>query len=254
MASQKTDSGDRTSYFRFYEELNDFLPEALRKKTFPVTFTENSSLRDIIESISVPHTEIDLILIDGVSAGFDSRLQGGERVSVYPVFESWDISPLVHIRSKPLREAAFAADASLNVLARKLRLLGFDTFYNPRYTGKKVAERAVREKRIILTPYEHLLKIHTVTHACLIRSRSPKQQLQEVITRLQLGNNVMPFTRCSWCNELLQPVQKKLLQHRPPGSILKQVNRFKECSGCRRIYWRGAAIRRLDALIEELTR
>src|SRR5690606_30945837 len=93
--------------FRLHEELNDFLPAARRKVTFAYAFTGTPAVKDAIEAIGVPHTEIDLILVDGRSVGFEHRLHGGERVAVYPVFEGLDISPLTRLRPKPLRVTRF---------------------------------------------------------------------------------------------------------------------------------------------------
>ena len=93
--------------FRFYEELNDFLPTARRKVSFAHAFAGTPAVVDVVEALGVPHTEIDLILVDGASVGFDHRLRGGERVTVYPLFESPDIAPLVHLRPEPLREPRF---------------------------------------------------------------------------------------------------------------------------------------------------
>ena len=97
----------RTSYFRFYEELNDFLPLEKRKKLFSYQFTGTPSVKNTIEAIGVPHAEIDLILINGNSVNFDFLIRGGEYVSVYPVFESFDITALMHLGPKPLREIKF---------------------------------------------------------------------------------------------------------------------------------------------------
>ena len=97
----------RTSFFRFYEELNDFLPEQFYKEIYPFSFCGTPSVKNSIETIGVPHTEVDLILVDGVSVGFNHILNGGEHVSVYPVFESIDISPIIRLRAKPLRKIRF---------------------------------------------------------------------------------------------------------------------------------------------------
>src|SRR6266849_4499289 len=70
--------------FRFYEELNDFLAPALRKCEFAYAFTGTPSVKDAFEAIGVPHTEVDLVLVDGESVDFTKRLAGGERVAVYP--------------------------------------------------------------------------------------------------------------------------------------------------------------------------
>jgi hypothetical protein len=93
-----------SAQFRFYEELNDFLPPKQRRQTFSYDFLGKPSVKEIVETIGVPHTEIDLILVNGESVDFCYQMQGGERVAVYPVFESLDISSLVRLRSKPLRE------------------------------------------------------------------------------------------------------------------------------------------------------
>jgi len=58
----------RTAHFRFYEELNDFLPEKLRRKTFSYGFTGTPSIKDAIEAIGPPHVEVDLILLIDASA------------------------------------------------------------------------------------------------------------------------------------------------------------------------------------------
>ena len=141
----------RSAFFRFYEELNDFLAEEQRKTTFLYEFIGTPSVKDTIEAIGVPHTEIDIILVDGEAVTFYYLLHGGERVAVYPVFESIDITPLVHLRSKPLRNPKFVVDVHLGKLAHKLRLLGFDTLYRNDFKDDEIIERSLREKRIILT-------------------------------------------------------------------------------------------------------
>ena len=116
-----------TACFRFYEELNDFLSRDKHKKEFQYHFDGKPSVKDAIEAIGVPHTEVDLILVNGASVGFDYNLRHGDRVSVYPVFESFDITPVIRLRDKPLRNTAFILDVHLGKLANILRMLGFDT-------------------------------------------------------------------------------------------------------------------------------
>lgn len=119
----------RTAEFRFYQELNDYITTRLRKKSFTYEFTGHPSIKDVVEAIGVPHTEIDLLIVDSVSVDFTYKMQGGEQVAVYPVFEAFDISPIVHLRAKPLRENKFVVDVNLGRLAGYLRLLGFDSYY-----------------------------------------------------------------------------------------------------------------------------
>ena len=133
---------NRSASFRFYEELNDFLPRENRKRAFDYAFNGTPAVKDAIEAIGVPHTEVDLILVDGVSVGFAHLLQGGERVAVYPTFERLDISPLNRLRPQPLREPRFILDVHLGKLARYLRLAGFDAAYGDEADDAAIAARA----------------------------------------------------------------------------------------------------------------
>src|ERR1035437_623673 len=167
--------------FRFYEELNDFLPASKKKVSFIRTFEGNPSVKDIIESLGVPHVEIDLILVNGVSVDFKYILHDQDMVSVYPVFETIDLSNVTHLRSKPLRETKFVLDVHLGKLAKYLRMLGFDTRYENDNDDPEIIRISLTEHRIILTRDIGLLKVKTVSHAYYIRSQHPKGQLSEVL-------------------------------------------------------------------------
>lgn len=186
MSAEKRDLLIHTAFFRFYEELNDFLPEERYKKWFLHEFIGNPSIKDTVEAIGVPHTEIDLILVDGESVGFDYKMCGGERVSVYPVFESFDITSLVRLHSKPLREIRFIADITVGKLAKMLQSLGFDTLFRDDFTDKEIVELSLKEKRVILTRDKSILKFRRVTHGYWIRHDDPDKQLEEVVSRFQL--------------------------------------------------------------------
>ncbi len=124
--------------FRFYAELNDFLPPGRRMVGFTRAFEGSPSVKDLIEALGVPHTEVDLILVNGISVDFSYRVREGDRISVYPVFESIDITPLVRVRPRPLRETRFVLDAHLGRLAGYLRMLGFDTLYRNDYRDEEL--------------------------------------------------------------------------------------------------------------------
>lgn len=242
----------RTAFFRFYEELNDFLPRVQRKVRFSYQFAGKPSIKDTIEAIGVPHTEIDLVLVDGVSVDFDYKMQGTEQVSVYPVFESFDIRPLIHLRPKPLRDTKFVVDVNLGTLASKLRLLGFDTLYNNKFDDNEIVDISLHEKRIILTRDKGIFKYSAVTHGYWVRSDHIDTQLREVIRRLQLENSFRPFTRCSHCNGVLYPADKKQLNGRVPANTLRLFSDFFECRECRKIYWKGTHYDRITKWIHRL--
>lgn len=242
----------RTAFFRFYEELNDYLPDEQHKTTFPYEFIGYPSIKDTIEAIGVPHSEIDLILVDGESVGFAYQMHGDEHVSVYPVFESFDISRLIHLHAKPLRETKFVVDVNLGKLAQKLRLLGFDTLFRNDFMDNEIVELSLQEKRIILTRDKGILKYSVVTHGYWVRHDDPKEQIKEVVNRLQLKHNFRPFTRCSYCNGLLNKVDNTVLQDRLPNDTLLYFSVFMECKGCGKLYWKGSHYDHICEWIKDL--
>ncbi len=242
----------RTLCFRFYEELNDFLPEELRNIIFPWQFTGTPSIKDSIEAIGVPHTEVDLIFVNGKSVDFDYLVYGGEHICVYPLFASLDIKPIVHLGAKPLRESKFVVDVNLGKLASKLRLLGFDTLYRNDFPDSEIVELSLREQRIILTRDKGILKYTAATHGYWVRDDNPKRQLKEVLHRFQLHNCFRPLTRCSDCNAQLQHIDKALIKERLPDDTFQYYNDFMLCSGCKKIYWQGSHYQRICKYIDEL--
>jgi uncharacterized protein len=238
-----------TAWFRFYEELNDFLPSARKKREFSTSFTGNPSVKDVIESIGVPHSEIDLILVNGNSVDFSYKLGNEDRVSVYPVFESLDISGATHLRAKPLRETKFICDVHLGRLAKYLRSAGFDTDYKSDLTDNQIIAIAVSEKRIILTRDRGLLKNHLVTHGNWIRSAYPREQFSEVIRRFDLKSSFKPFTRCLECNEVLLEVCKEEIISQLQTKTKKYYSSFKKCPICKRIFWEGSHYEKMRSYI-----
>ncbi len=226
--------------FRFYEELNDFLPADQHKTSFRSPFFGSPSVKDTIQAIGVPHTAIDLILVDGQSVDFSHRLRGGERVAVYPVFECLDISPVIRLRPRPLRHTRFILDVHLGKLARYLRMLGFDAAYDRGWDNCMLIDLSLRHERIILTRGLGILKQSRVTHGYWLRHPKPRQQLREVMLALDLFRQLQPFTRCMDCNGRIQPLDKADIRGQIAPNILQRFREFRQCQDCRKIYWRGA--------------
>ena len=247
------DSHSRVSHeieIRFYAELNDFLPSERLQRAFRFTFHGTPSVKDTIEAIGVPHTEVDVILVDDRSVSFDHLLQGGEHVAVYPVFERYDVSPLTRLRPAPLRVTRFIADVHLGTLARYLRLLGFDTTWERNLADEAIIEIARDEHRIILTRDKGILKNGRVTHGYWLRNTDSLKQLDEVIRAIDLGRYIEPYTRCMECNGELQPAERSAVAHSVPLQAFLVYRDFKQCRRCHRVYWRGSHLRRLDKIIE----
>lgn len=235
--------------FRFYEELNDFLPPGRRKQEFAVPCARRATTKHMIEALGVPHTEVELVLVNGESAGFDRVLNDGDRVAVYPRFEALDVTPLLRVRERPLREVKFVADAHLGGLARLLRMAGFDTLYRNDFSDREIAGLSVREHRIVLTRDRELLKLRELTHGCYVHELKPPRQFREIVDRLDLRGSIRPFSRCLNCNTPMRAVAKERVIDMLPPSVRLHQEHFTTCDGCGRIYWRGTHWQRMRALL-----
>jgi len=235
--------------FRFYAELNDFLPPSRRQVPFVHRFNGRVSIKDMIESLGVPHTEVDLILANGESVDYRYLVQDGDWISVYPVFESFDITPLLRVRPRPLRRPRFVLDVHLGRLAGYLRLLGFDALYSPDCDDATLAALSRDERRTLLTRDRGLLKRRQVTHGYCVRTTNPREQVREVLRRFDLYRLVAPFSRCIRCNGVLEPVAKQSVENRLPPQVRAHHDDFRICAACGQVYWRGSHYERLQALV-----
>ncbi|MBN1416623.1 MAG: Mut7-C ubiquitin/RNAse domain-containing protein [Bacteroidales bacterium] len=237
--------------FRFYEELNQFLSKKYRKKEFEFSYMGRPSVKDAIESLGVPHTEVDMILVNGNPVDFSYRLKNNDRVAVYPVFESLDISGLQYLRKQALRNPRFVLDVHLGKLVRYLRLAGFDCFYDKSLSDAEIIRISLDEKRIILTRDKGILKNGKVSHGMFVQADDPREQFTEVTKRLQLNHLFKPFSRCTVCNEPIVKVDKDTLLDQLEPLTKKHYTVFYQCTGCKRIYWEGSHFTRMMQFISD---
>jgi uncharacterized protein with PIN domain/sulfur carrier protein ThiS len=238
--------------FRFYAELNDFLPLPKKQTTFAHHFAGRVSVKHLIESLGIPHTEIDLILVNGHSVDFAHIVQHEDRVTVYPVFESINIAQAVRLRPKPLRQTRFILDIHLGQLATYLRLIGFDTLYRNDYQDEELARLSYEHQRILLTKDRGLLKRNLVTHGYCVRDIDPEQQLVEVVGRFDLRQSINPFNRCLRCNGLLQGVAKEEINHLLRPNTRRYYDEFRICQECQQIYWKGSHYQRMCRFLKKV--
>lgn len=237
---------------RFYAELNDFLPRGRRQVAFAMPLERQASVKDLVESLGVPHTEVDLILVNGESVDFSYRVRDGDFISVYPVFEALDVGPLVRLRPRPLREPRFVLDAHLGKLALYLRMLGFDTLYRNDYADEELARVSSEEHRILLTRDLGLLKRSIVTHGYHVREDDPERQVVEVVRRFDLAGLAQPFGRCLRCNGELEAVEKAAVEHRLEPKTRLYYDEFRACRSCGRLYWKGSHHDHMRERVERL--
>jgi len=237
---------------RFYAELNDFLPPALRAVDIGHEFRRRASVKDMIESFGVPHTEVEVILVNGRAVDFSYIVQDGDRISVYPVFESVDITPLLRLRPQPLRRPKFVLDCNLGRLARYLRLLGLDCLYRNDYHDAEVARIASEQQRTVLTRDRSLLQRRIITHGYFVRAQQPRAQVREVLARFDLYRQVAPFSRCTRCNGELRAVDKQAIIDRLEPKTRRYYDSFRICGACGQIFWQGSHHTRMQRLVEAL--
>lgn len=241
-----------TATFRFYEELNDFLAPPLRRREFSCACARAATAKHMIEALGVPHTEVEIILVNGESVGFDRVLEDGDRIAVYPKFEAIDVSPLLRVRPEPLRTLRFVADAHLGGLAHLLRLAGFDTLYDNHFADDEIEAVAAAESRIVLSRDRELLKRRTITHGCYVRALKPQAQLRELYDRLDLARGTRAFRLCLSCNAPLRRIDKPEVRGRVPEGVYERQARFATCDICKRIFWEGSHWKRMRSLVDSI--
>ena len=242
---------------RFYEELNFFLDRDHRQREFSVDFPGKRSVKDLIESLGVPHVEVDLILVNSTPVTFDYLVQDNDRISVYPEFERLDIRGVTPLKDRPLRQTRFVADVHLHTLARKLRMLGFDTDYEKHRDDDVLAEISEREKRVLLTRDRQLLMRKNVSRGLYVRNTDPDKQIREIIRRMDLYSSIEPFKRCVLCNTPIKPLEPEnpeyeRLASQVPRDVKTWCDRYFYCPTCMKIYWRGKHIEKMEAFIEDV--
>ena len=242
---------------RFHNELNDFLRPEQRGTEIAHELKQARSVKDLIESIGVPHTEIDLIIINGVSVDFDYLIQSGDQIKLYPILklsesESLDISPLNHCQPEPLHTPRFVLDVHLGRLAAYLRMLGFDTLYRKDYDDPTLAHVSADEHRILLTCDRQLLMRKQITYGYFVRTRQPRKQLLEILAHFDLYDEQKPFARCIHCNGKIKPVDKQEIEDQLLAKTKKYYNNFFQCEKCKKIYWKGSHYLKMQAMINHI--
>lgn len=239
-------------HFRFYEELNDFLPEVKRKVRFTYNYIDRASVKDVIESLGVPHTKVDMILVNNNSVGFDYLITDGDDISVYPLFETLDISNVQHLRAKPLRNPKFIADVHLGKLARYLRMMGVDVLYENNIEDDEIVKISLNDRRAILTKDRGILKRNDVTRGYWVRSSKVKEQVVEIIKRFDLKKLIKEFTRCLECNSGLESISKREILNELSPKVSESQKLFSVCPSCKKLYWKGTHHQRMLSFIQAI--
>ena len=229
--------------FRFYQQLNTFLPRALRQRDHRCRCARAATAKHLIEALGVPHTEVGLLLVNGEIARLERQLADGDRVAVYPPFLGPGIGDLP---AGPLR---FVADAHLGGLARLLRMAGFDTLYDNHYRDDAIEAAAAREQRIVLTRDRDLLKRRSIERGAYVHAQKPALQFSDMAERYGLAEHMQAFSLCLQCNVPLHAVDKAAVAERLPPKVSAAHRQFQQCPQCRGVFWQGSHWRRMCELL-----
>jgi uncharacterized protein with PIN domain len=233
--------------------LNDFLPHEFRQKQFVHPMKTPVTVGEAIESLRIPLSEVDLVLVNSQACSMRTHIFENDFISLFPTFETLDISELKGTHTPALRVTCFVLDAHLGKLAKYLRMLGFDSKYRNDYEDDEIIELAAKEKRIILTRDKLLLKSGRITHGYYVRSTDKHDQLREVVQKFDLYSQFRSFTRCMTCNRELVPRSKEEMEHLLPQDISNLYHEYFFCPDCNKVFWQGSHFKRMESFIRDLT-
>jgi uncharacterized protein with PIN domain len=232
----------KVARFEFEPSLQPLLQRDQRGQPVDLPFQGPQSVKHLIESLGIPHTEIGTLNANGGSIGLDYITQDGDRIEVRPV------AP-VDLTEEPL----FVLDGHLGKLASHLRMLGLDCLYDSAYEDDELVRISVEEGRILLTRDRLLLMHKVITQGYLLRSLNSTEQLYEVVQRYGLVKWVRPFQRCMNCNHLLEPVEKETVLEKLEPLTRKYYFDFKLCPACDKVYWKGSHYEKMLGVIESIS-
>ncbi|HSA89807.1 MAG TPA: Mut7-C RNAse domain-containing protein [Burkholderiales bacterium] len=230
-----------TASFCFSAELETFLAKERRGHAFQYGCARAATLKNAIEALGVPHTEVGAVSVNGEPATLQRIVREGDTIRIFPWRE---------LGSDP--DFRFLADAHLGGLARFLRMLGFDTVHRNAFDDAEIRRLAAEQARIVLTRDRELLKCGEIRRGCYVRALKPEAQLREVVTRYGLAPLARPFTLCLHCNVPLAAVDKAEVAHRLPPTVLAVQENFSSCAGCDRVYWPGSHYERMRQALKRI--
>jgi len=237
-------------FVRAYGSLNDFLQPVRRQREFCVHPGLPCPASHALEAAGIPHTEVELLLIDGAPDLLATTVSDGQRISAFPAGDLPAAGPPLRL---PLPDPpVFILDVNLGKLARILRLLGLDASRPEEMGDEALAFMSAKQGRILLTRDRRLLRRRAVVHGYLVREMDPLRQAAEVMRRFSLQRWCRPFSLCSRCGGAVRRVPKREVEDRLEPLTRAHYDEFWLCDGCGRIYWAGSHLPSLTGLLERL--
>lgn len=232
----------KSADFHLDDDLTQLLPRARRANAIVYQFSGPQSLKHLLESLGIPHTEVGAVQVNGKTEALQYLVNDGDQVEVSSSALAEDLAD----------EPRFVLDGHLGRLVSRLRMLGLDCLYWIDAEDGALLHAAISSNRILLTRDRRLLMRKILALGYLVRHLEPRRQLQEVLDRYRLRKWIRPFQRCIRCNHVLEPADKDSVLERLEPLTRRYFSEFRVCPGCGHIYWKGSHYDRMLALIADL--
>lgn len=236
--------------FRFFDDINFFLNKEQQNIDINYSFDGNPSVKDCIEAIGVPHTEVEAICINNIYSNFNKKINNNDSINVYSYNSNIDLSNIIELRPK-IKEYKFIVDANVGKVAKNLRMFGFDTYYDFDLPDKEIVNLAEREERIILSRDWGLLKRKNAIWGYYPRSQTTDEQLSEIIKRFNLYDKFNPLSLCLECNGKINKIDKGEAQSNLDEGVLRDYDEFYKCNTCNKFFWKGS---HYDKMLETINK
>lgn len=240
-------------HLHFSPPLLLFLKRKDKKPILSYDLNRTSTIKDIIESFGVPHTEIGHILSDDREIDFSHRPNGSKLIQIRHVDAPFNVLKPTLLRKQPLKKIRFIVDVNVGRLSQLLRLIGLDTEYIPEASDETIAEISHQENRIVLTKDRGLLKRKKITYGRFVRAIHPEQQLKEIVCFFGLKGPFNTFSRCLRCNSDILNVEKEAILDRLEPKTKRYYSDFRICRSCNQIYWQGSHYEKLIAMLKNIS-
>ena len=157
---------------------------------------------------------------------------------------------------KSKNKQKFFVDAMLGNIAKKLRILGYDTLYSSDIADEKLIVIAKKEKRIIISRDEELIRKSQKLgiHSIYIKTKEETDQFLEIISSenlkiIQINGDT---SRCPKCNSIIAPIDKTIIKEQIPHGVFNSINKFWRCKNCNQLYWEGTHIKNLQKFVGKI--
>lgn len=225
---------------QFDKQFDYFLAHTKKCQQFEYTLERKASVKDIIECLGVPHTEVGHIAFNGKNVDFSFIPSASGMLNVRCIEPPFNVLAPTFLRPFPLKQIKFLADVNVIKLGRLLIIMGFDVSYSASFSDHEIADISESEARIILTRDTELLKRRKIVFARRIKKDYPYEQLVETILFFGLEKQISFFSRCTKCNRKLVRISKEQIIHLLEPKTKLFFDTFFQCPQCTRVFWKGS--------------